>query len=87
MVTLTNIAILALKGLSVDARERIATACGVSSHTINRWIRDVDDNLTKAAALKQIRKETGLVDSQILTEGLDDANVTSPEPENNTTNR
>lgn len=41
------------------------------SHTAaRRYIKENDDNLTKAAMLKAIREEFGLDDSQILEEEL-----------------
>jgi hypothetical protein len=44
----------------------LALALGCSEGSINRYIRENDDNLTKAAALEVIRKETGLTDDEIL---------------------
>jgi phage host-nuclease inhibitor protein Gam len=49
-------------------RVRLAMALGVTDQSIMNYIKDNRDELTKAAALKVIREETGLVDSQILTE-------------------
>jgi len=69
---LSKIAMLALKGLGSGKKDDLADALGVSIQTLYRYINDNDDNLTKAAALKFIREETGLVDSEILeneTEG------------------
>jgi hypothetical protein len=62
---LTQIAIDALKG-NKRARARLQLDMDKSEFTINRWIAENDDNLTKAAALKVIREETGLSDNQIL---------------------
>jgi transcriptional regulator with XRE-family HTH domain len=47
-------------------RLEIAIALGVSDQTLMRYIKDNDDELTKAAALVEIRKITGLKDSEIL---------------------
>lgn len=47
-------------------RMRIALALGVSDQTVCRYIKENNDELTKAAALEVIRKETGLTDKQIL---------------------
>jgi predicted DNA-binding transcriptional regulator AlpA len=46
--------------------KKIQEALGVSRVTIWRYIKDNDDELTKAAALKVIREETGLTDDEIL---------------------
>jgi len=43
----------------------------VAESTIYRYISNNDDNLTKAAALKVIREETGLTDQEILEEGVE----------------
>jgi transcriptional regulator with XRE-family HTH domain len=65
---LSNITILALRGSEKEVKQKIADAVGVAIHTVYRWINDNDDNLTKASALKVIREELGLTDSQILEE-------------------
>lgn len=52
--TLSNIAILALKGLSADVRRDFAAFAGVEIQTLNRWIRDNDDELTTASNLSYI---------------------------------
>jgi hypothetical protein len=51
-----------------DIRPRLAIALGKSESTIFRYIANNDEDLTKAAALMVIRKETGLTDSEILEE-------------------
>jgi transcriptional regulator with XRE-family HTH domain len=58
----------ALELIKKDAVQRldIAKALGVSDQTLMRYIKDNDDELTKAAALVQIRRITGLRDDQIL---------------------
>lgn len=58
----------ALKEIKSDTRIKtlLALELNKSVYTITRWIEDNDDNLTKAAALKVIRKETGLKDREIL---------------------
>jgi hypothetical protein len=43
-------------------------ALGVTEFTISRYIQRNSDNLTKAAALRVIRKITGMNDEQILEE-------------------
>jgi hypothetical protein len=47
-------------------RIRIAVALEVTEQSIIRYIRDNNDELTKAAAMKVIREETGLSDEEIL---------------------
>jgi hypothetical protein len=47
-------------------RSLLALACNRTEYTILRWAEANNDNLTKAAAIKIIREETGLPDSQIL---------------------
>ena len=50
-------------------RRKLMAALGdVAESTIYRYIATNDDNLTKAAALKVIREETGLTDDEILEE-------------------
>lgn len=49
-------------------RMRIAVALGVTDQAVIKYIKRNSDNLTKAAALQIIRDETGLKDSEILTE-------------------
>jgi transcriptional regulator with XRE-family HTH domain len=58
----------ALDLIKRDAVQRldIAKALGVSDQTLMRYIKDNDDELTKAAALVEIRRITGLKDDQIL---------------------
>lgn len=67
-MTLTKAAILALRGMSTEQKARIASACGVQPSTVYRWIANEDPSLTMASALKVIREETGLSDSDILEE-------------------
>jgi len=63
---LTNIAIQAIIDHSPGIKLKLALALNCSEGSINRYIRENDDNLTKAAALEVIRKETGLTDEEIL---------------------
>lgn len=51
-----------------QTRLKLAAALDVSENTIRNYINWKHDNLTKAAALKVIREETGLTDSEILEE-------------------
>lgn len=63
---LTNITILALKGSPSQVKEKIADVTGVTPSTVYRWLSTNDENLTKAAALKVIREELNVTDSEIL---------------------
>ncbi len=61
----------ALELINTPAMRRLLMAAlgDVAESTIYRYINTNDDNLTKAAALKVIREETGLKDEEILEEG------------------
>lgn len=62
---LKRIVILALKG-SKGVVPKLAEALDCSDQTIYNYLRDNDDTLTKAAALKVIREELDLTDEEIL---------------------
>lgn len=62
---LSNIAILAIRGKK-GCIKRIAEALGVSESHVRTLLNENHDNLTKAAALKVMREETGLNDDQLL---------------------
>lgn len=70
---LSKIALLAIRGLDFDAKKRLADTLVVSHGTLYRYLQDNDDNLTKAASLEFIRKETGLRDSEILEKETEEA--------------
>ena len=53
--------------------KKLAAVLCVSKVTMWRYLKDNDDSLTKAAALKVIREETGLDDSEILEEATEAA--------------
>jgi hypothetical protein len=63
---LTRLALMALRGSDTEIVTRLAEALCVSESTVYRYLKDNSDDLTKAAALIIIRKETGLTDEQIL---------------------
>lgn len=65
---LSKIAILALKGMGSDIKEKIAEITGVSVQTVYLWIADNKDNssLTKASVVQLIQSETGLNPDQVL---------------------
>ena len=70
---LSKAAILALRGTGPEVKDALAAVLGISTKTLYRYISDNDDNLTKAAALEFIRKETGLGDSEILENEVEGA--------------
>lgn len=53
---------------SQGLRGRLCADLGKSYPTIQKWVEENHDNLTKAAVLKIIREELGLTDEQILEE-------------------
>ena len=63
---LSNIAILAIRGMDVEFKKGLAKALRVSDQTMYRYLASNDDSLTKAASLELIREITGLSDEQIL---------------------
>lgn len=65
---LSKAAILSLRGMSREQKDKIASAMNVQPSTVYRWISTNDDSLTKASALLVIREETGLNDDQLLEE-------------------
>lgn len=67
---LTHLAFIAIKGSGKGMVEKLAAAMGVSVPTAYKYIRDKSDELTKAAAINVIKKETGLTDDQILEETI-----------------
>jgi hypothetical protein len=64
---LTNIALQAIRDHSPGIKSKLALSLHVSEGTINRYMRDNSDNLTKAAALKVIQQETGLAENEIIS--------------------
>jgi hypothetical protein len=62
---LNNAGISILKG-NKAIKKRIMAALVISLATMYRYIKDNDENLTKASVLAIIREETGLADEQIL---------------------
>ena len=65
---LTSIAIRAITLGSSGMKSKLAIALRCSEGTINRYIRENDDNLTKAAALLVIQDESGLREGELLEE-------------------
>jgi hypothetical protein len=66
MVTLTLKALDAIQEHSPGIKLKLALALNCSEGSINRYIRENSDNLTKAAAMIVIREETGLTSDEIL---------------------
>lgn len=64
---LTHLAIIAVRG-SRGIVTPLAQALKVAESSVYKYIRDNSSELTKAAALAVIRRETGLTDEQILTD-------------------
>lgn len=65
---LSKIGLLAVKGARPGIVKKLAEALERDPSTVYEYIASNDDILTKAAALKVIREETGLSDDQILEE-------------------
>lgn len=62
-----KLVLMAIKG-NTELRRRIKETLGISEPTLYRLINDNSDDLTKASALKVIREELELTDSEILEE-------------------
>lgn len=62
-----QIVIMAIRG-NTELRRRLKDVLDISEPTLLRMLNDNRDDLTKAAALKVIREETGLSDQEILEE-------------------
>ena len=60
-----KLVLLAIKG-SADIKKGLMEALDVSQPTLSRFIRDNDENLTKAASMKVIREKLNLTDEEIL---------------------
>lgn len=69
---LSKLAILALRGMDKENKERVAGLIGTSTKSFYRHINENKDNgeLTKAKALQVIGEETGLDQSEILEESV-----------------
>jgi hypothetical protein len=65
---LTKTALESIVINSPGAKSKLALALNCSEQSINKYIRENSDNLTKAAALQVIREVTGLTDAEILVE-------------------
>jgi hypothetical protein len=63
---LTKIALQAIQAHSPAIKNKLALALQCSAGSVNRYLRENSDNLTKFTALEVIRKETGLTDKDIL---------------------
>lgn len=67
----------AISGFSVRAKNRLALELNCSVQTVERWIKENEENgkLTTAKAIQVIGEETGLDDSQILEEEVKEGTV------------
>lgn len=66
---LTDEALAAIKS-NYRLRNLLGLALNCVDRTIMRYVATKDDELTKAAALKVIREETGLSDDRILEDSI-----------------
>lgn len=69
MATTNNIsrpALLALRGLSKEGKQRFADRIGKSIPTVYRWLQDNSEEMTKSAIVQVISEETGLAKDQII---------------------
>jgi len=65
-IKLSPLAVEAIREHSPGIKSKLALALHCSEGTINRYLRENDDNLTKAAALAVIREETGQLQEELL---------------------
>lgn len=70
MFTLSQKALATIETLRPGIISKLALALNCSDGSINRYIRENEENgdLTKFAALKVLREETGLTDAQIIND-------------------
>lgn len=68
-----KLALLAIRG-HTECRRRLKEVLDISEPTLYRLLNENDDDLTKAAALKVIREELELTDSEILEEEIETVN-------------
>jgi transposase-like protein len=66
MIQISKTALLALKGMDVAEKARLAERIGVSSNTLYGWIRTQSDNFTKAGVMQILSEELGLTYDQLL---------------------
>lgn len=65
---------MAIRG-NTDLRRKIKTSLDISEQTLQRYITENSDDLTKAACLRVIREDLGIPDSEILEEESVNAEV------------
>lgn len=63
---LSNVVLLALRGMDRDDKKRISQEMGLTEDTFYRWLRTNDEKLTMAACLAPLKKEFNLTDEQLL---------------------
>lgn len=66
--TISRGALLALRGLKKDEKQRFADRIGKNIQTVYRWLQDNSEEMTKAAIVEVISEETGLRKDQIIEE-------------------
>lgn len=66
MIRISKTALLALRGMSVDDKARVAERIGVTLNRLYGWMRTESDNLTKAGVLAVLAEELGLTHDQLL---------------------
>lgn len=69
---LSRVAKLVIKGAGEAIKTRIAEKLGVEKTTVYRWIKQNDDNLTKASVIRILMDESGLEEDQLLEEDAEE---------------
>lgn len=59
-ITVSSPTLLAIKGLTVEQKQALASELNVSINTLYRWVKNNDENLTKAGVVRKIADATGL---------------------------
>ncbi len=66
MITLSKVAWLALKGMDLPTKDRVAAKMGITTNRLYYWIKTRSDNFTKAGNLAVLAEELGLDQSDLL---------------------
>lgn len=64
-MTISKLAVIVIRNTE-GLREKIAELSGVKVSTVDRWLRNASDDLTKAAVVQLVCRETGLSENQVL---------------------
>lgn len=70
-----NVTALSILRGNKDIWTGVMEALGVKRDTMYKYVRDNSEELTKAAALQVLRRETGLTDADFLEDEKDPLNV------------